>query len=70
MLLLNIWKTSSLKAGSSKTFLENPCNEKYGNTAVVHRQHFPLLTLYRLHFASDLHERLSEHSSPSNLGQV
>ena len=29
-----------------------------------------LLTLYMLHFASDLHESLLKHSSPSNLGQV
>ena len=29
-----------------------------------------LLTLYRLHFASNLHESLSENLSPSNLGQV
>ena len=56
MFHLNIWKTSSLKAGSLK--MKNACNEKYGHTAFVHRQHFPLLTLYRLHFASDLHERL------------
>ena len=29
-----------------------------------------LLTLYRLHFASNLHESLSEHSSPSDLGKL
>ena len=29
-----------------------------------------LLTFYRLYSASDLHENLSEHSSPSNLGHV
>ena len=38
--------------------------------SVVRRQHLPLLTLYRLHFASNHHESLSEHSSPSNLGQI
>ena len=36
---------------------------------VVHRQHLGLLTLYRLQFASNLYESLSEHLSPSNLEQ-
>ena len=28
------------------------------------------IVCYRLYFASDIHESLSEHLSPSNLGQV
>ena len=33
-----------------------------GALSIVRRQHLSLLALYRLHFASNLHESLSEHS--------
>ena len=52
------------------SIFSSPMHEVQGRLSVVCHQHFILLTLYRLHFASNLHESLPEHSSPSNLGQV
>ena len=64
------------KEGIFWVFISSPMHEVqaellwfhfFWRLAVMRRQHLRLLTLYRLHFASNLHESLSDNSSPQIL---